>query len=93
MTQQIRREITEESFTPVHILQTALSIVGWCDAQQFAITAIPFAWEIFNRHSLLQQGQFQIRADQDMQPVTEFIGFHAVAARSHGIHGLPEIQR
>ena len=93
MTQQIRREITEQTFTPVHVLQTTLGVIGWCDAQQLAVAAIPFAGEIFNRHSLLKQGQFQIRADQDMQSITEFIRFHAVASRSHGIHGLPEIQR
>lgn len=50
----------------MHILQTPLSIVGRLDPKQLPVATVPFLRQIVHRQPLLQQGQLQIRADQDV---------------------------
>ena len=93
MAKEIRREISEQALTPVHILQAPLRIIHWCHTQQLFITLVPLVRQILNWQTLFKQSKLEIHADQDMQSVAELIGLHAIATGCHGIHLPPKIMR
>ena len=91
MTEKIRREVSEQTLTPVHILEATLSIIGWGHTQQGFITLVPLLRQILNRQTLFKQGKLQIQTNQNMQSIAELISFHAVTTGRHGVHSPPEI--
>ena len=93
MAKEIRREISEQALTPVHILQAPLRIIDWCHTQKLLITLVPLVRQILNRQTLFKQSKLEIHADQNMQSVAELISFHAIATGCHGIHLPPKIMR
>merc|ERR1711934_244039 len=55
MPEQVRREIPEETFAPVDVLETALCIARRLNPQELLVAKIPFTWEILHRESLLNK--------------------------------------
>ena len=75
------------------VLQAAIAIAVGALTEQLGKTLIPTLRQLRHRQPLLQQRQLQLVAQHDVQPVAEFIGFHADQAGLQGVERFPEMLR
>src|SRR5918997_6167983 len=65
----VRREVPEEAVRPVDILQHALGVVLWCNAEVLLRSGVPGSGEISYGEGAFEEGDLELEAQEDVQVV------------------------
>ncbi len=91
VAQGISGEIADQAFAPVAVLQAALGIVGRDHAEGVLAGIVPGGGQIGHVQVALDQGPFQLKANENVQVVRDLVGLDAIEGRSDVIDGGMEV--
>ena len=75
----------------MHVLQTALRVVGHVEPEILPILGVPKRRDLVDRDLAVDKGLFQLVADEDVQTVAQLVSLGADQARPRDIDGLIEL--
>jgi hypothetical protein len=91
VAESVGGEVAKASKGPVDVLEATARIVGNFDAEQFFKKLVPRAGEIVDSEISIKKLCFQFKAQEDVEIVRDFIGFHADEGAFHGVRGSPAL--
>lgn len=91
VAESVGGEVAKASKGPVDVLEATVRIVRNFDAEQFFKKLVPCAGEIADREISIKELRFQFKAQEDVEIVRHFIGFHADEGAFHGVRGAPAL--
>src|SRR5579883_882938 len=91
VAQSVRREVADQTSSPVAVLQASFVVIGRINAQVTAVSFVPRGGDVRSGEVARHERPFQLKTDENMKIVRHLIGPHAVRAGTDMVDGKIEL--